>query len=123
MRVHSRVSQASALQAMLAPVACGLALISVKVKSGFDRLLEKRNLDRLHSMLADIGIEALAHAITPSTRAHRQSSFHEAKTSRCSQGQSRADAAEGLILKPKRTSLIGVGRSCDPATCQAAYDS
>ncbi len=37
--------------------------------------------------------------------------------------RSRADAAEGLILKPKRTSLIGVGRSCDPATCQAAYDS
>ena len=102
--------------------AFGLALFG-QVKSGFDRLFEKRNLDRLHSMLADIGIEAPAHAITPSTRAHRQSSFHEAKTSRCSQGQSRADAAEGLILKPKRTSLIDVGRSCHPATCQAAYDS
>jgi hypothetical protein len=57
------------------------------------------------------------------TKKQRPSSFYEAKASRCSQGRSRADAAEGLILKPKRTSLIGVGWSCELATCEAAYDS
>ena len=46
---------------------------SVKVKSEPYRLLEKRNLERLYQMRADIRIEALAHAITPFTRVRRQS--------------------------------------------------
>ena len=46
---------------------------SVRVKSEPYRLLEKRNLERLYQMRADIRIEALAHAITPFTRVRRQS--------------------------------------------------
>jgi hypothetical protein len=68
-------------------------------------------------LLSKVGI---AHA-KRCAKKQRQSSFDEAKAPRCSQGRSRADATE--VLKPKRTSLIGVGRSCEPATCEAAYDS
>jgi hypothetical protein len=69
----SRKEPAGALRAMLARGCLRAGPDSVKVKSEPYRLLEKRNLDRLYQMLADIRIEALAHAITPFTRVRRQS--------------------------------------------------
>ena len=123
MAQRNRSSQASASQAMLTLVCIRVGFNSVRLKAASIVCSRSEILTGFTQCSLTSASRLFAHAITPSTRAQRQSSFHEAKASRCSQGQSRADAAEGLILKPKRTSLIGVGRSCDPATCQAAYDS
>ena len=61
-------SQASALQAMLARVAFGLALIRSRLKANPIACSRSEIFIRLYQMLADIRIEALAHAITPLTR-------------------------------------------------------